>query len=264
MLLALPTASIAGADVVDIPSPASLMLGELTAAQVDRSSTDSESDEPASPWTITLGLGAAFSDTSTRTTSANFNGSVVREDSMSKWDTSLKYVYNYDDGAIDDNFGLIQTSYLRRFRPESTWGYFAQASYQYNATEAYRTRIKGFAGAFYLFSQTEELKLAGKYGAGGTKDGRGNTDVIPRTLVGWTMDWRINSLVRMTSNGSIENDIGAFGDYLLVGEVRFNITISEVKNLALYLTIRDEYDANPAPGDSWNQIWVTTGLNFSF
>ena len=68
----------------------------------------------------------------------------------------------------------------------------------------------------------------------------------------------------MTSAGSIENDIGALEDYFLVGEVRFNITISEVKNLALYLTIRDEYDSNPEPGDSWNQIWITTGLNFIF
>ena len=248
-------------DGVPLPSPASLILGEGVAMQVDRTQ---DPDVPHSPWSITVGLGAAFSDTTSRSINANLSGSFTREDEMSKWDTSLKYLYNYDDGAIDDNFGLIQSTYLRRFRPESTWGWFAQGSFQYNATESYRTRTKAFAGAFYLFSQTETLKLAGKLGVGGTKDRRGNTDVIPRTLGGWTLDWRINSLVQMTSTGSIENDIGAFGDYFLVGEVRFNVTISESRNLALYLTIRDEYDSNPSPGDSWNQIWVTTGLNYTF
>lgn len=256
-------ASTAEADShgIVLPSPAELILGEAAVRQVDRSGDD---DVPNSPWRITVGLGAAYSKTTDQSASLNFNAAFTREDEMSKWDTTLKYIYNNDSGSVDDNFGLIQTTYLRRFRPESVWGWFGQGSYQYNATESYRTRTKGFLGAFYLFSQTERLKLAGKLGAGLTKDRNGNTDFVPRTLTGWTLDWRINSLVSMTSTGSIENDIGALEDYFLVGEVRFNITISEVKNLALYLTIRDEYDSNPEPGDSWNQIWITTGLNFTF
>ena len=249
------------ASAVEIPSAAALIAGEMPITQVDWTSDD---DLPTTPWRITLGLGAAFSDTSTRSVSANFNASLVREDQMSKWDTSLKYIYSYESGDIDDNFGLVESSYLRRFESESPWGWFGQASFQYNATEPYRTRTKAFGGLFYLLSETDSLKLAGKGGVGGTRDSRGNTDVVPRTLAGWTLDWRINSLVTVTSSGSIENDIGALEDYLLVGQVRFNIAISEVRNLALYLTIRDEYDSNPQPGNSWNQIWITTGLNFTF
>ena len=142
-----PIASAADTSSHDIvlPTPVELILGEAAVRQVDRSGDD---DVPHSPWRITLGLGAAYSKTTDQSASMNFNAAFTREDEMSKWDTTLKYIYNNDSGSVDDNFGLIQTTYLRRFRPESVWGWFGQGSYQYNATESYRTRTKGFAGAF--------------------------------------------------------------------------------------------------------------------
>ena len=50
----------------------------------------------------------------------------------------------------------------------------------------------------------------------------------------------------------------------VVLELELTVTVSKLNNLGLYLTLRDEYDSSPSPGDSWNQVWMTMGLNYSF
>ena len=152
----------------------------------------------------------------------------------------------------------------RLFDEHPDWLWFAQGSFQYNETEAYKTRTKAFGGLGYLVSRTDNLKMLLKGGLGASKDRNGDSDVTPRSLLGYSVDWAINDLVQLTSSGSIENDIGSYSEYLVVLELELTVTVSKLNNLGLYLTLRDEYDSSPSPGDSWNQVWMTMGLNYSF
>ncbi|MDG1359443.1 MAG: DUF481 domain-containing protein [Phycisphaerales bacterium] len=258
-----------GVAAAEIPSAARLILGHPLDAEAgdDESplaATADDSAPPKSPWTVTLGAGLSYSQTDDVTLGANFNGTVIRDDDDSKWTTSLKYVYNFDENEVKDNFGIISTNYEQMFESNSKLLWFIRGSYQYNQTEAYKTRIKAFAGLGYLVSSTDELKFRVNGGAGGSKDRNGNTAFIPRTTFGYTLDWAINGLTRLTSSTSIENDIGNYADYYLVTEVNLTVKVSETQNLGLYLNIRDEYDSNPSEGDSWNQIWLTMGLSYGF
>lgn len=259
----------AGVAVADLPSPAGLILGHPLDATEDGEDsqlavTTDDSAPPASPWTVTLGAGLSYSQTDDLTLGANFNGSAVRDGDDSKWTTTLKYVYNFDENEVKDNFGIIATNYEQMFASNSKLLWFVRGSYQYNETENYKTRIKAFGGLGYLASSTEELKLRINGGVGGSKDRNGNTDFIPRTTFGYSLDWALNGLTRLTSTTSIENDIKAYGDYLLVVEANLSVKVSENQNLSLYLNIRDEYDSNPSEGDSWNQVWLTMGLTYAF
>lgn len=259
----------AGVAVADLPSPAGLILGHPFDATEDGEDsqlavTTDDSAPPASPWTVTLGAGLSYSQTDDLTLGANFNGSAVRDGDDSKWTTTLKYVYNFDENEVKDNFGIIATNYEQMFASNSKLLWFVRGSYQYNETENYKTRIKAFGGLGYLASSTEELKLRINGGVGGSKDRNGNTDFIPRTTFGYSLDWALNGLTRLTSTTSIENDIKAYGDYLLVVEANLSVKVSENQNLSLYLNIRDEYDSNPSEGDSWNQVWLTMGLTYAF
>ena len=255
-----------GVAAAQIPSPAGLILGYPLDddEQSPLAVTTDDSAPPKSPWNVTLGAGLSYSQTDDLTLGANFNGSLVRDDDDSKWTTTLKYVYNFDDNEVKDNFGIIGTNYERMFASNSKLLWFLRGSYQYNQTENYKTRIKAFGGLGYLASSTDELKLRVNGGVGGSKDRNGSTDFIPRTTFGYSLDWAINSLTRLTSTTSIENDIKAYGDYLLVIEANLNVKVSEAQNLSLYINVRDEYDSNPSEGDSWNQIWLTMGLSYAF
>ena len=258
-----------GVAAAEIPSAARLILGHPLDAEAgdDESplaATTDDSAPPKSPWTVTLGAGLSYSQTDDVTLGANFNGTAVRDGDDSKWTTTLKYVYNFDESEVKDNFGIIATNYEQMFASNSKLLWFVRASYQYNQTENYKTRIKAFGGLGYLASSTEELKLRVSGGVGGSKDRNGNTDFIPRTTFGYSLDWALNSLTRLTSTTSIENDIQAYDDYLLVVEANLTVKVSETQNLSLYLNIRDEYDSNPSEGDSWNQIWLTMGLSYAF
>jgi hypothetical protein len=252
-----------------IPSAAGLILGYPLDAEDDGeesplAATTEDSAPPKSPWTVALGAGLSYSQTDDLTLGANFNGSAIRDGDDSKWTTTLKYVYNFDENEVKDNFAILATSYEQMFASNSKLLWFVRASYQYNQTENYKTRVKAFGGLGYLASSTEELKLRINGGVGGSKDRNGNTDFIPRTTFGYSLDWAMTSLARLTSTTSIENDIKAYSDYLLVIEANFTVKVSETQNLSLYLNLRDEYDSNPSEGDSWNQIWVTMGLTYAF
>ncbi|RPG14328.1 MAG: DUF481 domain-containing protein [Phycisphaera sp. TMED9] len=233
-------------------------------ADDDATPLATEATPPKSPWKSTIGAGLSYSQTDDITLGANFNGSFTRNDEKSKWNTSLKYIYNFDDNEVKDNFGVIQTNYERLFDEHPDWLWFAQGSFQYNETEAYKTRTKAFGGLGYLVSRTDNLKMLLKGGLGASKDRNGDSDVTPRSLLGYSVDWAINDLVQLTSSGSIENDIGSYSEYLVVLELELTVTVSKLNNLGLYLTLRDEYDSSPSPGDSWNQVWMTMGLNYSF
>ncbi|MAH67443.1 MAG: hypothetical protein CMJ27_13895 [Phycisphaerae bacterium] len=258
-----------GVAAAETPSAARLILGYPLDADDEGdasplAATTDDSTPPKSPWNVTLGAGLSYSQTDDLTLGANFNGSLVRDDDDSKWTTTLKYVYNFDENEVKDNFGIIGTNYERMFASNSKLLWFLRGSYQYNQTENYKTRIKAFGGLGYLASSTDELKLRVNGGVGGSKDRNGNTDFIPRTTFGYSLDWAINSLTRLTSTTSIENDIKTYGDYLLVIEANLNVKVSEAQNLSLYINVRDEYDSNPSEGDSWNQIWLTMGLSYAF
>ncbi|MDA0295061.1 MAG: DUF481 domain-containing protein [Planctomycetota bacterium] len=261
---------IAGQAAAETPSISSLIFEAPSVVGLgdedDAADTPlaTEATPPTSPWTSSIGAGLSYSQTDDITVGANLNGSFARNDENSKWETSLKYIYNFDDNEVKDNFGVIQTNYERLLGDHPNWLWLAQASFQYHETEAYKTRTKAFGGLGYLVSRTDSLKLLLKGGLGVSKDRNGNSDVIPRTLFGYSADWRINDLVRLTSDASIENDIGAYSEYLVVLEVKLTITVSKLNNLGLDLTLRDEYDSTPSPGDSWNQVWLTMGLNDSF
>lgn len=253
----------------EFPSPEGLILGYPLDVGEDGeesplAATTDDSEAPKSPWTVTLGAGLSYSQTDDLTLGANFNGTAVRDGDESKWTTTLKYVYNFDESEVKDNFGIIATNYEQMFPSNSKLLWFVRGSYQYNQTENYKTRIKAFGGLGYLASSTEALKLRVSGGVGGSKDRNGNTDFIPRTTFGYSLDWALNGLTRLTSTTSIENDIKAYGDYLLVVEANLTVKVSETQNLSLYLNIRDEYDSNPSEGDSWNQIWLTMGLSYAF
>ncbi|MDG2021556.1 MAG: DUF481 domain-containing protein [Phycisphaerales bacterium] len=259
---------ITGHATAENPSVAALIFDAPSivgiVADDDATPLATEATPPKSPWKSTIGAGLSYSQTDDITLGANFNGSFTRNDENSKWNTSLKYIYNFDDNEVKDNFGVIQTNYERLLRDHPDWLWFAQGSFQYNETEAYKTRTKAFGGLGYLVSRTDNLKMLLKGGLGASKDRNGDSDVIPRSLLGYSVDWAINDLVQLTSSGSIENDIGSYSEYLVVLELELTVTVSRLNNLGLYLTLRDEYDSKPSPGDSWNQVWMTMGLNYSF
>ncbi len=262
------TMLIAGHAAAESPSVSSLIFDAPSVVGIvaddDATPLATEATPPKSPWKSTIGAGLSYSQTDDITLGANFSGSFTRNDENSKWNTSLKYIYNFDDNEVKDNFGVIQTNYERLLDEHPDWLWFTQGSFQYNETEAYKTRTKAFGGLGYLVSRTDNLKMLLKGGLGASKDRNGDSDVIPRSLLGYSVDWAINDLVQLTSSGSIENDIGSYSEYLVVLELELTVTVSRLNNLGLYLTLRDEYDSNPSPGDSWNQVWMTMGLNYSF
>jgi hypothetical protein len=244
-----------------MPSAAELITG--IAPQDD--AVPVEKAEEKSPWTGSIGGGLTYTDTGSVTTGLNISANAVRTDTMSTWASSFKYIYNEDDGVIQDNFGIVQTEYDRFLKEGIPWNWFVQGSYQHNGTEAYRDRAKGYGGIGYRISQTDTLTWNVKGGVGATWDRLGTeSGTVARTIVGTAAIWTITDGVKFAGSTQVENQMEAFESYLLVTEVRLDVALKAMDNLGLYLTLRDEYDSNPGNGDVYNSLWLTLGVAYSF
>ena len=248
-----------------LPTPVELVLG---VAPVEEDTPDLVGDatpEEKSPWTGSFGLGFTASKTATDTLGLNLNTSVNRQDTMSTWASSIKYVYNSDDEVVQDNFLVAQTDYSRILSLDSPWNWFATASYQFNQTETYRQRLKGFGGAGYFISRTDDLSWNVRGGAGSTWDERGTkSGWTPRGLVGTVADWKITDGVAFVGTASFEPAFEDVQNYLAVIEMKVNISLAMLDQLSMYFTLRDEYNSRPGNGDTYNQIWVTLGFAYGF
>jgi hypothetical protein len=241
--------------------PTALVLGIQDDAEAD---ADVVAEEK-SPWTGSLGLGLTLSRTTTDTLGFNFSGTANRKDEMSNWNSSVKYIYNEDDDAVKDNFLIAQSEYDRLFSKGGLWNWFGQTSYQYNETESYRQRFKGFGGLGYYVSRTDELTWNLKAGAGASWDERSSLEGwTARSLLGTNWSWAIADGVGFDGSASIENKLEDLEQYFAVLELKVNIALKAMDNLNLYVSVRDEYSSDPGPGDSWNSMWVTMGFTYGF
>ena len=239
--------------------PTSLVLGIQDDADAD------VPVEEKSPWTGSIGLGLTLSRTTTNTLGFNFGASATRLDVMSSWNSSFRYIYNEDDDVVQDNFLIAQSEYDRLFSEGGAWNWFAQTSYQYNETESYRQRFKGFGGLGYYLSRTDELTWNLKGGAGATWDERSRLEGwTARSLLGTNWKWAINDGIGFEGNASIENKLEDLEQYFAVLEFKVNVALKAMDNLNLYVSVRDEYNSDPGPGDSWNSLWVTMGFTYGF
>lgn len=248
-----------------LPTPVELVLG---LAPVEEETPDLVGDgtaEEKSPWTGTIGIGFTASKTSTDTLGLNMNGSLVRQDDLSNWTSSIKYVYNSDDSEVQDNFLVAQTDYDQLWAPESRWNWFLNGSYQFNQTEAYRQRVKGFGGAGYFLSQTDDLRWNIRGGAGSSWDERGSkSGWTPRALLSTVASWNIATGIKLDGTASFEPAFSDVQNYLAVIELKVNVALTMMDNLSMYFTLRDEYNNRPGAGDNYNQIWITLGFAYGF
>lgn len=248
-----------------LPSPAELVLNLAPVVAEDEAATDKATEEEKSPWKGSFGLGFTASKTTTNTVGLNLNAALSRTDAISTLASSLKYVYNVDDAVVQDNFLVAQSNYDRLFDVDSPWSWFLNASYQFNQTETYRQRVKGFGGAGYFFSRTDDLSWNGRAGAGTSWDEHGTQQGwTPRALFSTAATWKPIEGMNLEGNASFEPAFSSFNNYLAIVEMKVNLAVSSVDNLSIYFTLRNEYNSKPGEGDSFNQIWVTLGFAYGF
>jgi putative salt-induced outer membrane protein YdiY len=264
--IAITVASLAlagQASATSVPTPAELILN-APVSQADGEAVV-EGTEEKSPWTGSIGLGFSAAKTSTNTVGLNFNAAVTREDALSTWNSTAKYVYNTDDAVVQDNFLVVQSDYDRLFAPDSLWNWFANTSYQFNQTESYRQRVKGFGGAGYFLSRTEDLRWSMRGGAGASWDEKGSeSGWTPRALLGTRTNWKPVSGVTFEGSLAFEPAFADVRNYLMVLEMKVNVALTMMDNLSMYFTLRDEYNSKPGAGDNYNQVWVTLGFAYGF
>ena len=248
-----------------LPSPAELILNFSPAMAEEAEASVDAAAEEKSPWKGSFGLGFTASKTTTNTVGLNMNGALSRTDAMSTWASSLKYVYNVDDKVVQDNFLVAQSNYDRLWAIDSPWSWFLNASYQFNQTESYRQRVKGFGGAGYYFSRTDDLSWNGRAGAGTSWDEHGTQQGwTPRALFSTNATWKPIEGMNFEGTASYEPAFTDFNNYLAILEMKVNLAVSAVDNLSIYFTLRNEYNSRPGEGDSYNQIWVTLGFAYGF
>ena len=248
-----------------LPSPAELVLNLSPIAALDDEGAKDAAAEEKSPWKGSFGLGFTASKTTTNTVGLNMNAALSRTDEISTWASSLKYVYNVDDAVVQDNFLVAQSNYDRLFALDSPWSWFLNSSYQFNQTESYRQRVKGFGGAGYFFSRTDELSWNGRAGAGTSWDEHGTQQGwTPRSLFSTNATWKPVEGLNFEGSASYEPAFADFNNYLAILEMKVNMAVSSVENLSIYFTLRNEYNSRPGEGDSFNQIWVTLGFAYGF
>ena len=137
---------------------------------------------------------------------------------------------------MKDNFLVAQTDYNRLLAADSPWSWFL-GNYQFNQTESYRQRVKGFGGAdLHLEHRRPAVERPGRCGYELGRSGS-NNGWTPRVNVSTRASWKQG--ITLKGSASFEPAFRDFSDYLTVLELNVNVALAMMDNLSMYFTLRD-------------------------
>ena len=127
------------------------------------------------------------------------------------------------------------------------------------------TASQGLRRCGYFISNTDDLQWSAR-GRCGYELGRTRLQqrLDPESRVEHASQLEAREGITLQGSASFEPAFRDFSDYLTVLELNVNIALAMMDNLSMYFTLRDEYNSNPAEGDSYNQVWVTLGFSYGF
>ena len=151
----------------------------------------------------------------------------------------------------------------RLFR-DSPWSCYVHGTVEYDEFREFDARVATDAGLGYRFMKTEATELAGRAGAGFSREIGGPDDrYVPEAVFGFDLGHRLHENHQVKGSVEYSPDITNFGEYRIRSQAAWESLLDQRMNLSLKLSVQNIYDGRPQ-GPCTNELDYAAMLMWSF
>jgi putative salt-induced outer membrane protein YdiY len=200
---------------------------------------------PMDGWENSAELGLNGSAGNAESFSFQTGSRFKRKSDFTLFDLRATYNRTTANGLETQNNALVYSNW-ERFLGDSPWTYFVNNGLEFDRFRAFDVRYNINSGLGYNFIKTEELTLAGRFGAGASREYGGPDDRwVPEALFGGDYEHQINARNKLIAKLEYFPEWGDFSNFRLVSDVAWEYLIDAKGNLSFKLGALDRYDSTP-------------------
>jgi len=197
------------------------------------------------PWDMSVEFGLNGSEGNNDVLSLRAGGHVKRKTKDWKFNTGLQYNKNHTNGVETQNNGKMDLR-LDRILDDSPWSLFFQENLIYDEFQAFDIQLSLNTGVGYQLIETDSLNLAGRFGAGATREIGGVDNAwMPQALIGAEYEHQLTKLQKLVAKVDYFPEWADYRDYRVVTDVGWQIDLDRPDNLSLKFSLVDRYDSTP-------------------
>ncbi|MCR9292006.1 MAG: DUF481 domain-containing protein [bacterium] len=200
---------------------------------------------PLDGWTNSAELGINGSEGNSQSLAFQAGARFKRKTKLHLFDVRISHNRTQADGVETQNNALLFADY-ERFLGESPWTYFVKNGLEYDEFKAFDLRYNINSGLGYSFFRTDDLTLAGRFGAGASREfGGPDNSWTPEALLGGDYEHQLNKRHKLIARVDYFPSWEDFSDFRLVADVGWEQLLNEEGNFSLRLGANDRYDSTP-------------------
>ena len=212
-------------------------------------------------WSRNVGLG--FSGSSGNSSDASFNASLALTGDSASYRGALTSSYFYASQEGQQTTNEFNVWYQHDFLfSDAPYYAFAQTRYQYDAFQAWKSRVSSSAGMGLDLVSREGLSLRSELGAGFARSWGSERGWRPEGVASLVLEWVPTEGQKFTADVTYYPDFASLPEYRVLANVLYSIAIAQLSGLSLQLGIKEEYDSDQ-PGDN-NNLKYFGNLVYSF
>jgi putative salt-induced outer membrane protein YdiY len=214
-------------------------------------------------WTRRVDVGINGEQSNSPSLSLTFGSKFAYQDPWTRWRINGRYFLNLSRDEDNDNNATFDVKRDWLF-PESRWFGFVANRYQFDQFKAWKHRVTLAAGPGFHLVKTEQHGLDVTLGPAFTREFGTSDSSKGEALMGLSYDWKISErqTVDLDNQFFIAYRPNA-GDWRNFTRLDWALRITEDPVLNLKLSLQNEYESNPDPGDGHNDLkyFLTLGMD---
>ena len=201
-------------------------------------------------WSRNIGLG--FSGSSGNSSDASFNASLAFTGETSTYRGALTSSYFFASQDGEETTNEFNVWYQHDFLfSDAPYYAFAQTRYQYDAFQAWKSRVSSSGGAGLDLISREGLSVRAEIGAGFARSWGSEAGWRPEGVMSLVLDWVPTEGQKFTADVTYFPDFDALPEYRLLANALYSIAIAQLSGLSVQVGIKEEYDSDQ-PGENNN------------
>jgi putative salt-induced outer membrane protein YdiY len=201
---------------------------------------------PSSVWDRSIELGINGSEGNAQAFSILSAGHLKRDTDRSTLILDVLYGKSESNSILTQHYAFMN-SRLDLKLGDSRWSIFNVARIEFDEFKAFDWRLSLSSGLGYALIQTDTIDLAGRFGAGGSREFGGDTDGwVAEAVFGADYEHKISDKQKLTLTSDYYPAWEEFTDYRLITTGSWELLLDEATNLSLKIGFLDRYDSTPS------------------
>ena len=222
--------------------------------------------KPDGQWRGSLGAGLSITQSTTDSVSVNLQGDAVRATEVDQWDFAGGLLYGRSEdaaGVSTTSANLARAAGRNAYNFDPRWFGFGSLELDYDELQDIDLRAVAGLGAGYHVTKSEDtvFDLFGGLAYNHTKYVSETVDAT-ELLLGEESNHKLSSGTTLKQRLAVYPNLTDSGQYRVQFAAGLATKLSETFDLTV--TLADNYQSNPQPGISRNELLFITGISVRF